>query len=322
MTVYRELLEIAIEHHGGDAMKARADVKECMDKTKETLTDAEREFFYEKSGAFLGDGYNTEEADAEALDMIIKKRPDRSAAGAEMPPPALKAREGLEALGYMGGRGIPLIGAYASGAMIGKQEPENFTTDRAEIAALMAGEGNRRGRAKGTIIQRFYFIPQAAGLLCLDIDRKPGKSDGLKELYKLFPKDTLPRALQDIERYFPCYVKTPSGGYHLYFKYAGETVRKTDLCPEVEVKHGKPGLTAPGSRKENGEYILYGDIENAPPLYGIIIDRIKGLQKQKPPESRAAADRPARIEKPRITLEALAQEVGAVPSHAVHGKQV
>ena len=233
-----------------------------------------------------------------------------NASKAQKTPPKPK-RERLAALKYMADLRIPLIGAYSSGAMIDKQEPENFTTDKAEIAALMAGKGNKKGRAKGIKIQRFYFIPEAAGLLCLDIDRKPGKVDGLKELYKLFPKDTLPRALQDIERFFPCYVKTPSGGYHLYFKYSGKHIPKIDLCPEVEVKHGKPGLTAPGSRKENGDYVLYGVIKDAPPLYGIIIDRINELLGKVETKAKAnhhAAHSHKAMSGNRITLDTLAKE--------------
>ena len=230
--------------------------------------------------------------------------------------PPKRKREGLAALKYMVKLEIPLIGVYESGAMIGKQEPENFTTDIAEIAALMKGKGNNQGKAKGTQIKKFYFIPEAVGLICLDIDRKPKKSDGLKELYKLFSRDTLPRALQDIERFFPCYAKTPSGGYHLYFKHSGEHIRKMNLCPEVEVKHGKPGLTAPGSKKENGDYVLYGAIEDAPPLYGIIIDRIKELEKEK--QIKTAINRPMSLshnttpsnwsQRSRITLDILAKE--------------
>jgi len=191
----------------------------------------------------------------------------------------------------------------------------------------MDGKGNRHGLARGTAIERFYFIPAETGLLCLDIDRKPGKPDGLQELYRLFPRDTLPRELANIDR-FPCHVTTPSGGYHLYFRYDGPPIKKTDLAPEVEVKHGRPGLTAPGSRKGNGSYILHGELEDAPPLYGIIIDRIADLQKQKeaaraePQPAAAAIPRPSPAAprrtggnpgrqwepRPRITLDTLAEE--------------
>ena len=227
-----------------------------------------------------------------ALPTKAENAESRSRA-AESRSKAQETRQGLDALTYLVKQGIPLIGAYPSGAMIASQQEENFTADPAELAALMEGKGDQHGRAKGSRIARFYFIPQNAGLLCLDIDRKPGKRDGLRELYTLFPPDTLPSALQDIERFFPCYVSTPSGGYHLYFKYNGELIRKTDLCPEAEIKHGRPGLTAPGSRKENGAYILHGNLEDAPPLYGIILDRIAELQKQKQTKAEtqyAAAD--------------------------------
>jgi hypothetical protein len=323
------------------------------------LTETERDLYNELAGKYEYDaGIPRTEAESKAMAEILHRRGYNKAIHSgiegrrepsrektiethgippEGPPQAQETRlerEGRAALEYMAARNIPLIGAYASGAMIDKQEPENFTTDTAEIASLIEGNGNRQGKGKGTSIQRFYFIPQTAGLLCLDIDRKPGKSDGLKELYKLFPRDTLPRALQDIEQFFPCYVKTPSSGYHLYFRYSGDTVRKTDLCPEVEIKHGKPGLTAPGSRKENGAYVLYGDIEKAPPLYGIIIDRIDELQKQKQEKTdtqRTAASRPVSPsrrpapgnwpDKPRITLDTLADEAAAAYS-GNHDRQV
>jgi hypothetical protein len=266
-----------------------------------------------------------------ALDDDIWRNPfdgpeeedDDTPAGPGEKTPHRPVREGLAALKYMAGKRIALIGAYPSGAMISRQEPENFTADPSVIAALVSGAGDPQGRAKGTPISRFYFIPQDAGLLCLDIDRKPGKADGLENLYKLWGRAALPRALQDIERYFPCYVSTPSGGYHLYFKYSGPLVRKTDLAPEIEIKHGKPGLTAPGSRKENGAYVLHGNLEDAPPLYGIILDRIEELQKErqeKAQSQKAAADRPARPRErkstgqtytPQITLDTLADEATA-----------
>jgi hypothetical protein len=239
------------------------------------------------------------------------------------PLQAREIRQGTAALEYMMAHGIPVIGAYRSGRMIGKQTPDNFITDTAGLADLMRGKGN------GEAIKRFYFIPAEAGLLCLDIDRKPGKADGLREFYREFPKETLPRALQDIEGgSFPCFVSTPSAGYHLYFKYSGPPVRNANLCPEVEIKHGRPGLTAPGSEKENGAYILHGNIEDAPPLYGIILDRINKPQAPSRPIERPKA-KPHTVnrfpkaswQKPRITLDTLADEAGAAHS-GHHDRQV
>jgi hypothetical protein len=241
--------------------------------------------------------------------------------------PLPKRYEGMSALEYMAKQGIPLIGAYKSGAMIAKQEPENFTKNPAEIAALTEGRGDKQGRARGTQIERFYFIPKEAGFLCLDIDRKPGKTDGLEELYKVWPKDKLPRTLQDIERFFPCYVSTPSGGYHLYFKYSGQDIRITELCPGVEIKYGRPGLTAAGSMKDGKPYIMYGNLESSHSFYGILINRIDYLQNQK--QERAAVDKPMPSRawqhtwepKQRITLDILADEArAAYAGH--HDRQV
>jgi hypothetical protein len=185
--------------------------------------------------------------------------------------------------------------------MIGKEEPENFTTDMNEINALKEGKGNRYGKGKCYKINRFYFIPADNGLFCLDIDAKEGKKDGLKELFKIFDRDTLPATIADIEDAFPCYVKTPNNGYHLYFKYNGPPIKNAALFPGIETKHGKPGLTAPGSINEKGKpYVLYGAIENAPPLYGIIIDKIqKRDRKPEPrPPQHMAADRRSTFKKP------------------------
>jgi hypothetical protein len=201
-------------------------------------------------------------------------------------------REGIPALQYMTGRGIALIGAYDSGAAIAKGEAwaATFTADYAIISALLAGQDSR---AKGKI-NRFYFIPQTAGLLCLDIDRKNGK-DGIQEFYSFCeragkPRHLLPAIFRDLPQSFPCYVSTPSGGYHLYFKYTGGKVQKKLLAPDtpaVEIKQGAPGLTVPGSYKGGRPYVLHGDIDAAPPLPAFILESLV------PPKPQAPAYRPA-----------------------------
>jgi hypothetical protein len=45
----------------------------------------------------------------------------------------------------------------------------------------------------------------------------------------------------------------------------------------------KPGLTAPGSRKASGEYVLYGGLEAAPPLPAFIKNRLTLPKKERPP---------------------------------------
>jgi hypothetical protein len=182
----------------------------------------------------------------------------------------------------MTGKGIKLIGAYPSGATIAKGEAwaAAFTTDMNIINTLRAGED---GRAKGMKVERFYFIPQAAGLLCLDIDRKNGK-DGIEEFYAWAektagkPRHLLPAIFRDIPASFPVFVETPSGGVHLYFRYSGGKPRGKLLSPDtpaVEIKQGPPGLTSPGSYKNGKPYILRGDIGQAPPLPAFILAEIE-----------------------------------------------
>jgi hypothetical protein len=229
------------------------------------------------------------------LSAETKKTEQHGKAPDNAPMPRQK-RDGAEALTYMTGKGIALIAAYDSGATIagGAERAAAFTTDMSIIDGLRAGTDSR---AKGRI-NRFYFVPRSAGLLCLDIDRKNGK-DGIHEFYAWAeragkPRHLLPRFLQDLPDNFPCYVQSPSGGLHLYFSYSGGKVQKKPLSPDtpgVEIKHGEPGLTSPGSYKNGNPYILHGDIENAPPLPAFILAAIE------PPKPRSAAYIPKQPEK-------------------------
>ena len=196
------------------------------------------------------------------------------------PPQPRTKREGTEALEYMTRQGIALIGVYENGATIAKGEAWDaaFTADMKIIDGLRSGADSRiTGR-----ITRFYFLPDKAGLLCLDIDRKNGK-DGIEEFYLWAeqagkPRHLLPHILQDLPHNFPCYVSSPSGGVHLYFRYAGAKLQKKPLSPNtpaVEIKHGSPGLTSPGSYKNGLPYILHGELDQVPPLPAFILATIE-----------------------------------------------
>ena len=185
--------------------------------------------------------------------------------------------------------GIPVIGTYESGAAIatGEDYRKAFTKDLAEIAALREGRGDSAGRAKGVKIERFRFIPGDAGLLCIDIDM--GHEDGgngLASFYAFFAQRglALPDYLQDIQAgSFPCYTKTPSGGFHLHFKYKGtKRYPHQYLARGVEVFHFGNALTAPGSKKATGDYILVGSLAQAPTLPAIIENRLTPYQDEKP----------------------------------------
>jgi len=291
-----ELTEIALKFHKGNAEKAEQEVSDFINKIKSSLSENEREYFHEKSGMFISDGYSVDEADVAALDMIYRNRPLQDM------DPDRKERKGTTALEYMTGKGIALIGVYASGATIAKGEAwaAAFTADMKIINALQKGTDSRTQEK----IARFYFLPQAAGLLCLDIDHKNGK-EGIKEFYSWAERQGKPRHLlasylQNIPDSFPCYVQTPSGGFHLYFKYNGDKPQKRQLSPDtpaVEIKYGAPGLTSPGSYKDNKPYILHGEIENAPPLPAFIITAIEP-SKQKAPAYVSQTDNKKQYGKP------------------------
>jgi hypothetical protein len=287
------------------------------------LSPEDRDLFRERTKKYGAGGINTREAEASAMAEILRKNYTQGAtvpaapdsvrllnnrpAAPDLFAPATapgnaepirekapkQRREGLAALEYMAALRIPMIGAYDSGAAIAKGEAWGaaFTADMKIITALRGGEDIR---AKGIKIQRFYFLPQAAGFFCLDIDRKNGK-DGISEFYQYCeqqgkPRALLPAILRDLPESFPCYVSTPSGGYHLYFRYAGGKAPRKLLSPDtpgVEIKQGAPGLTAPGSYKEGKPYVLHGDISGAPQLPAFIVATLQ------PPQPKAAAYRPA-----------------------------
>jgi hypothetical protein len=119
--------------------------------------------------------------------------------------------QGLTAIRHAVAAGIGVKYFFAIGA---DHDPATYTTDLEKIRALW-NEGKRRFKAY--IKGRF---------LVLDFDRKPGKPDGLVNFYRMFPKETLPAELRNLPDSFPCYVKTPSNGFHLYFKYAGQELKK------------------------------------------------------------------------------------------------
>jgi hypothetical protein len=191
--------------------------------------------------------------------------------------------KGIGAIEIYLDRKIKLIGRYESGAAIaaGESYLKAFTADMETIKALMSGAGDKEGRTKGTQIQRFDFRPADYGFLCLDIDVKNGK-DGIKDFYALLeswgkPRDKLPAALRVLPESFPCYVTTPSGGVHIYFKYRGPDTGKllSQQYESIEIKYGGRTITIAGSRKPGGEYILHGSLDAAPDLYGFIADKLR-----------------------------------------------
>jgi hypothetical protein len=264
------------------------------------LSPDEREAFTERAGILEYDaGMSRFAAEALAIAELFTRK---------YPAPEKPVYQGSAAIKKTLAAGIPLKDFYAKSK---DNDPEAYTSDLQEIAALWK-QGVRRFKA---------FI--RGRFVVLDIDRKPGKADGLASLYKLFPPDTMPQAFQDIPGdSFPCYTQTPSGGFHLYFRHDGPELKLRELAAGVEIKEWQ--ITAPGSEKETGPYILHGEPADAPPLYGVIQERIEAVKRKQEREkaarqtghTRAVADRPVRFDRPRITLDDLVDEAAA--AHAGH----
>ena len=116
---------------------------------------------------------------------------------------------------------------YDRGAVIatGKEEiAKAYTNDAEEIEALMHGNGDKHGNAKGTRISCFRFVPADYEYIVIDIDRHKDSEDGLENFYTWlekqgFSRGSLPMYLRNIDENNPCYVRTKRDGYHLYFKY-------------------------------------------------------------------------------------------------------
>lgn len=270
----------------------------------QTLTPDEQEQFAERAGILEYDGgMNRADAEAQAITAIISRK---------YPAPVPRTYQGSAAIKQTVAAGIGVKEFFAKSR---DNDPAAYTTNLNKIAAWW-NDGQRRFKA---------FI--RGRFLVLDIDRKPDKPDGLEVFYRIFPKDTLPEELRNLPESFPCYTQTPSGGFHLFFRYAGPELKLRELAPSVEIKEWQ--ITAPGSRRENGEYILHGGLNAAPPLYGLIIDAIEGVKRKKEQAKaerprtriRAAADRPMRFTAPRNTLDDLSSEaVSAYSGH--HDRQV
>ncbi|MDR1534824.1 MAG: bifunctional DNA primase/polymerase [Planctomycetota bacterium] len=246
---------------------------------------------------------------------------------AAMPIPR-REMTGIEALNHFIEHGVELIPCYPSGASIAPWEgvPSPWTCDPAVIADLWHGRGDAAGRGWGTPIERFLFLPAAAGLVGLDIDRGHADGvDGLAQFYQLFGRGSLPAMLRNLEvGSFPCYTKTPRGGFHVLFKYSGPPLHpyRGILCPGVEVKTGRLGLTAPGSMKGGRPYVLFGNLGDAPPLPPFLAAAIAAKTAPRSLPSRRQRVAPWGRLGHRIPLERLAGEAINTAGGAHHFSQL
>jgi len=142
------------------------------------------------------------------------------------------------------------------------ENQKNFTND---ISQLL------KWRAQG--FKRFFYLPGLSGFVGADIDcgHADGRNGlvGFYEIMKFLAGKTsyrLPYYLRDIPHNFPCFVETPSGGYHLLFRCFGQCKVANLKYGEhnFEIKYLNGGLSL--GEKQNGSYILRGNPMDAPEL--------------------------------------------------------
>jgi len=152
-------------------------------------------------------------------------------------------------------------------------------------------------------ISRFCIYPDQFNLFCIDID-SPHKAtggkhgtgtNGIEEFLHIIAKvdmtESQRKMFVDFPANFPCYVLTPSGGIHLYFKLprlpekwqVEGNVKDNDTATNVECKYHKQ-ITIAGSTKAEKQYELHGDLCNIP---SIPLDLLNICCKPRPkPQSR------------------------------------
>jgi len=182
-------------------------------------------------------------------------------------------------------QGIPIIGAYPSGAAIasGDDFAPAFTTEPETVLSLWNGEGDAAGRAKGQHIRLFRFQPARAGLVVFDLDRgHDGGGDGIASFYARLEREgaALPSWLATLE-HFPAWTRSPRGGAHLFFK-SRTKYRAGIPAPDVEILAGAKLATVPGSHKPAGEYLFHGDLAAAPQLPAFLARWLEPVDKPRP----------------------------------------
>lgn len=106
--------------------------------------------------------------------------------------------------------------------------------------------------------------PGPSGFVAVDLDMKDGK-DGIQSWQEAGGTLEAPATT------------TPSGGLHLWYRQPEETIGTRNGCLEgVDIKGWGGYVVAPGSKIATGEYVLTGNIANAPQLPPQVLPLLPG----------------------------------------------
>ena len=188
--------------------------------------------------------------------------------------PMATYRSGFEAVLYMAERGFNFLPWYDK-----ENRPALKWTGVNQMNFTNTPDKLRAWREQG--YRRFFYLPGLSRFIGFDIDRgHADERDGLADFYNIMqnlagkPTDRLPRYLRNLPDSFPCYAETPSGGFHLLFKYDGQckTSNLVHKDHKLEIKHFSSGLSL--GEKQNGQYVLRGNPMYAPELPPFFVELI------------------------------------------------
>ena len=132
----------------------------------------------------------------------------------------------------------------------------------------------------GKGVRNFKVYPYQSNLVIIDLK----SNGGVCGFYSLFGETVLPACIQNIDSH-PCHVRTPSGGYQLYFLYTGTKKFKSGIIKlgltACKIIHFDKETTAPGSETEAGAQRLFGLVDNMP-LLPTILEKLLPEHIEKP----------------------------------------
>ncbi|MCL1812979.1 MAG: bifunctional DNA primase/polymerase [Treponema sp.] len=243
-------------------------------------------------------------AERMAADLYRLTREQREAI---FPMPRLISFEAVLFMAKLGFRFMPSVEKNGKPVPVFKwvgEYQKNFTNDIDQLLKWQAQD-----------YKRFFYLPGLSGFIGFDIDRNHADcKDGLIGFYEIMrnlagkPPERLPYYLRDIPHSFPCYTETPSGGWHLLFKFSGQC-KTTNLTYEehnLEIKYLNSGLSL--GEKPNGVYAIRGNPMDAPELPPFLVELINPQPKPVPQPVRYQGKNKPGLEK--ILDRVLAESAG------------
>jgi len=193
------------------------------------------------------------------------------------PMPRLIGFEAVLFMAKLGFRFMPVVERNGKPVPAFKWQGENQKNFTNNVEQLM------KWQAQG--FRRFFYLPGLSGFVGFDIDRNHADGrDGLIGFYEVMrgltgkTLDRLPCYLRDIPHNLPCFIESPSGGYHPLFKRSGQCKAANLKYGEhnLEIKYLNGGLSL--GEKQNGAYILRGTPKDAPELPPFLAELINHSQ--------------------------------------------